>query len=72
MNYFRLTDKLAVFSQRNPDNSKGDCPPKKNHQQRNMKPSQIPLNIKRRIKCHLPFEGIIRSSPYSSRFQDKG
>ena len=30
------------------------------------------LNFKRRIKSHLPFEVIIRSSPYSTRFQDKG
>ena len=32
------------------------------------------LNItyKRRIKSHLPFAGIIRSSPYSPRFQGKG
>jgi len=30
------------------------------------------LNFKRRIKSHLPFAGIIRSSPYSPRFQDKG
>ena len=28
--------------------------------------------FKRRIKSHLPFAGIIRSSPYSPRFQDKG
>ena len=40
--------------------------------------SQNPLHIivlltfKRRIKSHLPFEGIIRSSPYSTYFQDKG
>ena len=31
-----------------------------------------PLNFKRRIKSRLPFAGIIRSSPYSPRFQDKG
>jgi len=31
-----------------------------------------PLNFKRRIKSHLPFAGIIRSSPYSPRLQDKG
>ena len=30
------------------------------------------LIFKRRIKSHLPFAGIIRSSPYSPRFQDKG
>ena len=30
------------------------------------------LNFKRRIKSHLPFAGIIRSSPYFPRFQDKG
>jgi len=30
------------------------------------------LNFKRRIKSRLPFAGIIRSSPYSPRFQDKG
>ena len=30
------------------------------------------LNFKRRIKSRLPFAGIIRSSPYSTRFQDKG
>ena len=30
-----------------------------------------PLTYKRRIKSHLPFAGII-SSPYSTRFQDKG
>jgi len=30
------------------------------------------LNFKRRIKSHLPFSDIIRSSPYSPRFQDKG
>ena len=28
------------------------------------------LTFKRRIKSHLPFAGIIRSSPYSPRFQD--
>ena len=31
-----------------------------------------PINFKRRIKSHLPFAGIIRSSPYSPRFQDNG
>jgi len=30
------------------------------------------LTFKRRIKSHLPFAGIIRSSPYSPSFQDKG
>ena len=30
------------------------------------------LTFKRRIKSHLPFAGIIRSSPYSPCFQDKG
>ena len=30
------------------------------------------LTFKRRIKSRLPFAGIIRSSPYSTRFQDKG
>ena len=30
------------------------------------------LTFKRRIKSHLPFAGIIRSSPYSTGFQDKG
>ena len=30
------------------------------------------LSFKRRIKSHLPFAGIIRSSPYSPRFQDNG
>ena len=30
------------------------------------------LTFKRRIKSHLPFAGIIRSSPYSPGFQDKG
>ena len=33
---------------------------------------RVPLNFKRRIKSRLPFAGIIRSSPYSLRFQDKG
>ena len=32
----------------------------------------ISLTFKRRIKSRLPFAGIIRSSPYSTRFQDKG
>ena len=32
----------------------------------------ICLTFKRRIKSHLPFAGIIRGSPYSTRFQDKG
>ena len=30
------------------------------------------LNVKRRVKSHLPSAGIIRSSPYSPRQQDKG
>ena len=30
------------------------------------------LNFKGRIKSHLPFAGMIRSSPYSTHFQDKG
>jgi len=30
------------------------------------------LTFKRRIKSHLPSAGMIRSSPYSPRFQDKG
>jgi len=30
------------------------------------------LTFKHRIKSHLPFAGIIRSSPYSPRFQAKG
>ena len=30
------------------------------------------LTFKRQIKSRLPFAGIIRSSPYSPRFQDKG
>ena len=30
------------------------------------------LTFKRRIKTHLLFAGIIRSSPYSPRFQDNG
>ena len=33
---------------------------------------QNTLTFKRRIKSHLPFAGVIRNSPYSSRFQDKG
>ena len=32
----------------------------------------IQLTFKRRIKYRLPFAGIIRSSPYSPRFQDNG
>ena len=32
----------------------------------------IILTFKRRIKSRLPFAGIIRSSPYLPRFQDKG
>jgi len=34
--------------------------------------SQQQLTFKRRIKSRLPFAGIIRSSLYSPRFQDKG
>ena len=30
------------------------------------------LTFRRRIKSRLPFVGIIRSLPYSTRFQDKG
>ena len=30
------------------------------------------LTFKRQIKSRLPFAGIIRSSPYAPRFQDKG
>ena len=30
------------------------------------------LTLKCRIKSHLPFAGIIRSSPYSTGFQNKG
>ena len=30
------------------------------------------LTFKRQIKSHLPFAGIIRSSPYSPRFHNKG
>ena len=29
------------------------------------------IRVKRRIISHLPFSGIIRSSPYSARWQDK-
>jgi len=32
----------------------------------------LTLNFRRRIKSRLPFAGIIRRSPYSTRFQDKG
>jgi len=32
-------------------------------------PLNVRLTFKRRIKSHLPFAGIIRSSPYSPRFQ---
>ena len=35
-------------------------------------PLYIHLTFRRRIKSRLPFAGIIRSSPYSTRFQDKG
>jgi hypothetical protein len=37
-----------------------------------MESNNVCLTFKRRIKSHLPFAGIIRSSPYSPRFQDKG
>ena len=30
------------------------------------------LTFRRRVKSHLPFAGIIRRLPYSTRFQDKG
>ena len=30
------------------------------------------LTFKRRIKSHLPFAGVVRSSPYSPCFRDKG
>ena len=33
---------------------------------------EIHLTFKRRIKSHLPFAGIIRSSQNAPRFQDKG
>jgi hypothetical protein len=33
--------------------------------------SSLSLALKRRIKSQLPFAGIIRSSPYSPRWQDK-
>ena len=32
----------------------------------------LKLTFKRRIKSHLQFAGIIRSSPYSPRFQENG
>ena len=32
---------------------------------------RVTLTFKRRIKSHLPFADIIRSSPYSPRFQDR-
>jgi len=32
----------------------------------------IILTFRRRIKSRLPFAGIIRRLPYSTRFQDKG
>ena len=34
--------------------------------------SPHPLTFKHRIKSHLPLAGVIRSSPYSTGFQDKG
>ena len=33
---------------------------------------QLYLTFKRQIKFRLPFAGFIRSSPYYTRFQDKG
>ena len=33
---------------------------------------KITLTFRRRIKSRLPFAGIIRRLPYSTRFQDKG
>jgi len=35
-------------------------------------PTGLELTFKRLIKSRLPFAGIISSSPYSPRFQDKG
>ena len=32
----------------------------------------LSLAFKRRIKSRVPFAGIIRSSPFSTRFQDNG
>ena len=32
----------------------------------------VTLTFRRRIKSRLPFSGIIRKLPYSTRFQDKG
>jgi len=32
----------------------------------------LALTFRRRIKSRLPFAGIIRRLPYSTRFQDKG
>ena len=37
-----------------------------------VKPALCRINFKRRIKSHLPFQGINRSSTYSTSFQDKG
>ena len=34
-------------------------------------PGLTALTFRRRIKSRLPFAGIIRSLPYSTRFQDK-
>jgi len=34
--------------------------------------AELSLIFKRRIKSHLTFAGFIRSSQYSTRFQDKG
>ena len=41
-------------------------------QERGLSTMKTELTFKRRIKSHLPFVGIIRSSPYSPRFQDNG
>jgi len=38
----------------------------------NNKKQTTTLTFKRRIKSRLPFAGIIRSSPYSTRFRGKG
>jgi len=39
---------------------------------RTIKCTLFSLNFRRRIKSHLPFAGIIRRLPYSTRFQHKG
>ena len=56
---FRLASNLSPFV-RNPMISKKDTY------------VNYILTFKRRIKSHLSFAGIIRSSPYSPRFQDNG